>query len=143
MYGTGTPFAPRPGRGRWTRLALVVVGIAVLAIFIIDKLVEPPVREVPPSEVLAHLERRDVRRVTIPAATVTLELNDGRRLTVPVPSDRDLWPSIRTSGADVAIAARGSEAPRGLTAYLSAAVGLVVVTLLAVTIFRTARRIAR
>ncbi|MDB5027184.1 MAG: hypothetical protein JWO66_873 [Candidatus Eremiobacteraeota bacterium] len=145
MYGTGSPYANRPGLplGRMLRPILIVLGIFILVVFIVDKLVvQPPDKTSALPSVIAHLERRDVRHVTIPARTITVELNDGKRLSAEVPADRDLWPAIRRSGTDVTIArdARSDAAPIG---YVFQFVPFIIMALLLVFVLRTARNRAR
>jgi hypothetical protein len=139
MYATGNNqgFFGRPGR--LPSLILALVGCLVLGIFIVDKLaVSPPPKTAAPSAVLAHLERHDVRRVTIPASTITLELNDGTRLTTDVPADRDLWPLIRRSGSDVTLVNGGSSS--GGTPALFQFVPFAIMALLLIFILQRARR---
>jgi hypothetical protein len=105
MLGSGSPYGKRRSLSTNVRGVLIVLAIFVLVVFAVDKLVltPPPEKTATASSVIGHLERHDVRRVTIPARIVTLELNDGTTLTTAVPADRDLWPAIRRSGADVTI----------------------------------------
>jgi ATP-dependent Zn protease len=124
------------------RGVIVVLGLLFLVVFIVDKLVlQTPQQTAESAAVIAHLNRHDVRRVTIPADTVTLELNDGKRLTAKVPTDRDLWPLIHSSGADVTLVngapATGQTQPAG---YLFQFVPFVIMALLLVFILRTVRR---
>jgi hypothetical protein len=127
-------------------LIAAVIGCIILAIFIGSKLLAPPPMQ--PSSTLAavtaHLARGDVRRVTIPAGTITLEMNDGTHLTAAVPADRDLGPLIRRSGAEVTIATTGpanDEPP--LLRSVSRFVPYVIMALLLVFILRRFRNWSR
>ncbi len=141
MYLTGNPnrnFGPP----RWVTSILVVLGLFILVIFIVDKLVfvPSPEKTTDVTAMVAHLDRHDVRRVTIPARTVTLELNDGQRLSANVPADRDLGPLIRRSGADVALTNAGPPYERPVSSYLFQFVPFAIMALLVVFILRTVRR---
>src|ERR1700681_4771290 len=79
MYAAGNPNRSRFGPPRIVSSILIVVGLFILVVFIVDKLlVAPPQQTSELSGVIAHLNRHDVRRVTIPADTLTVELNDGK-----------------------------------------------------------------
>jgi len=143
MLGSGSPYGKRRSPAITVRSILIVLGIFILVVFIVDKLVlaPPPVKTAALSSVVGHLDRHDVRRVTIPARVVTLELNDGSTLTAAVPADRDLWPAIRRSGADVTIAndARPSDANASPFGVIFGFVPFVIMALLVLFILRTAR----
>jgi ATP-dependent Zn protease len=126
---------------RWLTPILVVLGLAVLTLFIVDKLVVdgPRAPSATLSNVMAHLEKHDVRRVTVPARTMLVELNDGSKVTVDVPNDRDLGPLVRRSGADLALAGTGSS-DTTLVGYVFQFVPFVIMALLLLFILRTARR---
>ena len=90
-----------------------------------------------------HLNRHDVRRVVIPAGQISLELNDGKTISTSVTPDRDLWPAIKRSGADVSIVARtGADATSPL-AFVFQFVPFAIMALLLVFILRMARRSTR
>jgi ATP-dependent Zn protease len=124
-------------------MTLVALGIFILVVFAVDKLVLQPgdtaQSRTTAAAVLAHLDRRDVRHVTIPARSVTVELNDGTRLTAPVPPDRDLWPSIRRSGADVTIPAT-TESDTPAIAYVFQFVPFIIMAVLLLFILNRAQR---
>jgi ATP-dependent Zn protease len=139
MYGTGNSSGSFIGP-KLLRNVLIALGIFILAVFVVDKLVlTGPERTTELAAVIAHLDRKDVRRVVVPARTIALELNDGTRLTASVPADRDLWPLIRRSGADVALtSAAAGETP--LLGYVFQFVPFVIMALLLIFILRTANR---
>lgn len=145
MYGTGSPYG-RPIGTRWLTMLLVGLGIFILVVFMVDKLVLQPAdtaqSRTTAAAVLSHLDRRDVRHVTVPARNVIVELNDGRRLTAAVPPDRDLWPSIRRSGADVTIPASTDSDVPAMT-YVMDFVPFIVMALLLIFILKRAQRQAR
>jgi ATP-dependent Zn protease len=136
MYGTGNPYGRRAIGPRWLAPVLVLI----LAIFVIDKLVVdgPRAPSATLSNVMAHLEKHEVRRVTVPARTMLVELNDGSKITVDVPSDRDLGPIVRRSGADLALAGTGPETP--LLGYVFQFVPFVIMALVLLFIVRIVRR---
>jgi ATP-dependent Zn protease len=141
MYQTGAPYG-RPGTGqRWLALVFVAFGVFVLGVFVLDKLLAgaPSTRSAALSTVIAHLEKHDVRRVTVPARTILIELNDGSKMTVAVPSDRDLGPVVRRSGADLALASTGTTTTP-LLAYVLQFVPFVIMAILLLFILRIARR---
>ncbi|HEX3466099.1 MAG TPA: hypothetical protein VHS78_18770 [Candidatus Elarobacter sp.] len=119
---------------------LIALGLFVITVFVVDKLVigGPATPPASLASALAHLEKHDVRRVTIPASTMLVELNDGSKMSVAIPSDRDLGPLVRRSGADLALASIGSETP--LIGYVFQFVPLAVMALLLLFILRTASR---
>jgi ATP-dependent Zn protease len=121
---------------------LVVLGMIVLAAFIVDKLVmSPPGTAIPVATVIDHLNRHDVRRVTIPAGQITVELNDGKTMSTSVTADRDLWPAIRRSGADVAIVARSrADDSASPMTFIFQFMPFLIMALLLLFILRNARR---
>ncbi len=143
LPGARTPYGNRPFLPGWPHLVLTTVGILILALFVVDKLVVAP--PAPPSSLVAvidHLNRHDVRRMTIPAQAVTIELNDGKTLTTRVTADRDLWPAIRRSGADVTIVPGTSSADRDTSpmGYVLGFVPFIIMALLLLFVLRTFRR---
>jgi ATP-dependent Zn protease len=142
ISGSGSPYGYRR-RPAWLTMALVALGLFILVVFIVDKLVLQPADtahvQTTAAAVVSHLDRRDVRHVTVPAHSITIELNDGTRLTAAVPADRDLWPSIRRSGADVTIApSAGAETP--VIAYVLDFVPFVIMALLLLFVLNRAQR---
>ena len=140
--GARPPYGYRPLMPRSLTLILTVLGFVILTLFIVDKVVlSPPESGLPVATVIDHLNRHDVRRVTIPAREITVELNDGKTVSTSVTPDRDLWPAIRRSGADVTIVARGgardSASPMG---YIFQFVPFVIMALLLLFILGRARR---
>jgi ATP-dependent Zn protease len=140
MQRTPTPYG-RPASGpRWLTPILVLLGLFILTVFVVDKVLvggpRPPSATL--SNVTAHLEKHDVRRVTVPARTMLVEMNDGSKITVDVPNDRDLGPLVRRSGADLAFTNVSSETP--LLGYFFQVVPLVVMGVLLLFILRTVRR---
>ncbi len=132
---------PVIGRPRWLSPVLVVLGLFILTLFVVDKVIVggPGAAPATLSNVVAELEKHEVRRVTVPARTMLVELNDGSKLTIDVPNDRDLGPLVRRSGADLAFTNVTAETP--LLGYVFQFVPLViVVTLLLLFIVRTMRR---
>ncbi|HEV2739644.1 MAG TPA: hypothetical protein VGU66_13790 [Candidatus Elarobacter sp.] len=119
-----------------------MLGLIILTVFIIDKVVvSPPESGMPVAAVIDHLNRHDVRRVTIPARQITVELNDGKTVSTSVAPDRDLWPAIRRSGADVTIVARGGTNDSGSTmGFVFQFVPLAIMALLVLFIVGRARR---
>jgi ATP-dependent Zn protease len=142
--GARPPYTSRPLRPRWLSLALVLLGAFILAVFIVDKLVlAPSAPGMPVGTVIDHLNGRDVRRVIIPAGQISLELNDGKTVSTRVTPDRDLWPAIKRSGADVTIVARtGADDAGSPMTYIFQFVPFVIMALLLLFILRTARRSA-
>jgi len=142
--GARSPYGNRPLTPRW-RPVLTVLGIFILTLFIIDKLVlSPPEPGIPVASAIDHLNRHDVRRVTIPAGRITVELNDGKTISTTVTPDRDLWPAIRRSGADVAIVARkDADESTSPLRYVIQFVPFVIMALLLLFILRTMRRSAQ
>jgi ATP-dependent Zn protease len=143
MYGTTNPYGTRPPALRWFKGVIIVLGIFILVVFVVDKLVLSPsaTETTPTATIVDHLNRHDVRRVTIPAGEVTVELNDGKTLTAAVTPDRDLWPAIRRSGADVAIVKTGrtTTSETSLTGYIFQFVPFVIMAALLMYILRRAR----
>jgi ATP-dependent Zn protease len=140
--GARSPYGNRPFAPRWLGLVLTALGAVILALFVVDKVVvSPPESGMPAAAVIDHLNRHDVRRVTIPARQITVELNDGKTISTSVTPDRDLWPAIRRSGADVTIVARGhaddSASPIG---YVFQFVPFVLMAVLLLFILQRARR---
>jgi ATP-dependent Zn protease len=143
MYLQGNPNRSFFTPPRIVRGVLVALGLIILLVFIVDKLLvvgPAPQQTTELTAVIAHLERHDVRRVTIPAHSVALELNDGKRLTADVPADRDLGPLIRRSGADLALTNAGPPDVRPVFGYVSQFVPFIIMALLVVFILRTVRR---
>ena len=140
--GARSPYGNRPFAPRWLSLVLVVLGMVILALFIVDKVVvSPPEAGMPVAAVIDHLNRHDVRRVTIPARQITVELNDGKTISTSVTPDRDLWPAIKRSGADVTIAAPGgADGSASPLASIFQFAPFVIMALLVLFILRTARR---
>jgi ATP-dependent Zn protease len=131
----------RPVMGpRWLTPILVVLGLFILTLFVVDKVIVGGPGAAPGtlSNVMAHLEKHEVRRVTVPARTMLVELNDGSKVTVDVPNDRDLGPLVRRSGADLAFTNVTSETP--LIGYVFQFVPLVVMAVLLLFILATVRR---
>ena len=61
--------------------SLIVLGIFILVIFIVDKLVLAPGDKPGVAAAIRHLERHEVRRVSVPGHTMTLALKEcGRKL---------------------------------------------------------------
>jgi ATP-dependent Zn protease len=121
---------------------LTALGIIILATFVIDKVVvSPPEPAQPVAAVIDHLNRHDVRRVTIPAGQITVELNDGKTLSTRVTPDRDLWPAIKRSGADVSIVPR-SRADESVSTmgFVFQFVPFVILAVLLLFVIRIARR---
>jgi ATP-dependent Zn protease len=142
MIGTTNPYGTRPPALRWLKPVLTGLIAFALLLFIVDKLVlSPSAEKIPAATIVDHLNRHDVRRVTIPAGEVTVELNDGKTLTAALAPDRDLWPAIRRSGADVAIVSSGRTATSetSVTGYVFQFVPFVIMALLLLFILRTAR----
>jgi ATP-dependent Zn protease len=142
MYGALNPNRNGFRPPKIVRGVIIVLGLFILVVFIVDKLVwQTPQQTADSVAVVAHLNRHDVRRVTIPASTVTIELNDGKRLTANVPAERDLWPLIRGSGADVTLV-NGGPPPdeRSFFSILFQFVPFIIMALLVVFILRTLRR---
>jgi hypothetical protein len=139
--GARPPYGNRSFAPRRLTLVLTVLGIVILALFIVDKLVlSPPEPGMPVAAVVDHLNRHDVRRVTIPARQITVELNDGKTMSTNVTPDRDLWPAIKRSGADVTIVARGgADDSVSPMAYILQFVPFVIMALLLLFILRTVR----
>jgi ATP-dependent Zn protease len=123
---------------RWLKAVLVGLIALVIVLFIVDKLVigGPPRSSPALATALAHFEKRDVRRVTIPARTVQVELNDGSTISVPVSNDRDLGPIIRRSGADVTLVGADTDTP--LAAYAFQTIPFIVMAVLLFFILRIA-----
>jgi ATP-dependent Zn protease len=119
----------------------VALGIFILVVFIVDKLVlAPSGSTIPVATVIGHLDRHDVRRVTIPAGQISLELNDGKTISTFVTADRDLWPAIKRSGADVSIVARtGADDAGSPLRYIFQFVPFVIMALLLLFILRVRR----
>ena len=139
--GARPPYGYRPFMPGSLRFVLVALGLIILILFVVDKLVlSPPEPGMPAAAVIDHLNRHDVRRVTIPARQITVELNDGKTISTSVTPDRDLWPAIRRSGADVTIVARpGADDSVSTMSYVFQFVPFVIMALLLVFILRRAR----
>ncbi len=140
--GARPPYGSRPLAARWLGLILTVLALVILALFVVDKVVlSPPDPGVPVATVIDHLNRHDVRRVSIPARQITVELNDGKTMSTSVTPDRDLWPAIRRSGADVTIvASRGADDSASPMGYVFQFVPFVLMALLLLFILQRARR---
>jgi ATP-dependent Zn protease len=126
------------------RIALVALGLFVVVLFVVDKLVLAPDAAKSDASVdravLAHLNRREAKRVTIAATTISVELADGSTLRETVPQDRNLWPAIRESGADIAIAPDAT-APRSipLTQFLVQFVPFLTTMMVLLLVLRRVR----
>jgi ATP-dependent Zn protease len=142
--GARPPYGYRPFVPRSLSFVLIALGIIILAVFVVDKVVvSPPEPGMPVATVIDHLNRHDVRRVTIPARQITVELNDGKTISTSVTPDRDLWPAIRRSGADVTIVARpGADDSVSTMSFVVQFVPFVIMALLLLFILRRARRSA-
>jgi ATP-dependent Zn protease len=139
--GARSPYGNRPFAPNWLRLILVVVGIFILLVFIVDKVVlQPPEPALPVTAVIEHLNRHDVRHVTIPAGQITVELNDGKTLSTTVTPDRDLWPAIKHSGADVTIVSRSRGDDATPMTFFVQFAPFVIMALVLLFILRTVRR---
>ena len=140
--GARPPYGNRPFAPHWARLGLVLLGIFILVIFVVDKVVlQPPEPALPVAAVIDHLNRHDVRRVVVPAGQITVELNDGKTLSTSVTPDRDLWPAIKRSGADVSIVPRSrADESTSTMGFVFQAVPFVIMALLLLFILRLARR---
>ncbi|HWT06442.1 MAG TPA: hypothetical protein VN224_11840 [Xanthomonadales bacterium] len=143
--GARPPYGYRPFAPRWLSLVLTALGIFILVIFVVDKLVlSPPEPGMPVSAVIDHLNRHDVRRVTIPARQITVELNDGKTLSTSVTADRDMWPPIKRSGADVTIVARSrADDSASPMSFVFQFVPFLIMALLLLFIIGKARRSAQ
>ena len=143
--GARSPYGNRPSAPRWLSLGLTVLGLFILLVFVVDKVVlQPPEAVLPAAAVIDRLNRHDVRRVTIPAGRITVELNDGKTLSTSVTPDRDLWPAIKRSGADVTIVARSrSDEPTSTLGIAFQFIPFVILALLLLFILRIARRSQR
>ncbi|MDQ6941875.1 MAG: hypothetical protein M3169_05075 [Candidatus Eremiobacteraeota bacterium] len=110
--------------------------------FVVDKVVvSPPESGMPVATVIDHLNRHDVRRVTIPARQITVELNDGKTISTGVTPDRDLWPAIQRSGADVSIVARpGAADSTSMMGFFFQFAPFVIMALLLLFILSRVRR---
>ncbi|MDQ6925517.1 MAG: hypothetical protein M3154_04690 [Candidatus Eremiobacteraeota bacterium] len=142
--GARSPYGNRPFAPRWLSFVLTALGIVILVLFVVDKLVlSPPEPGMPVSAVIAHLNRHEVRRVTIPARQITVELNDGKTMSTTVTADRDLWPAIKRSGADVTIVPRsGADDSASPMSFIFQFVPFVIMALLLLFIVWKARRSA-
>ena len=140
--GARSPYANRPFRPRWLTVVLAALGIFILVIFIVDKLVLAPSgpTTIPVATVIDHLNQHDVRRVVIPAGRISLELNDGKTISTSVTPDRDLWPAIKRSGADVSVVAGTGADITSPMSIIFQFVPFVIMALLLLFILRTARR---
>ena len=140
--GARPPYPNRPFAPNWLRLGLVVLGIFILLVFIVDKVVlQPPEPALPVAAVIDHLDRHDVRRVTVPAGQITVELNDGKTLSTSVTADRDLWPAIKRSGADVSIVPRSrADESTSTLGFVFQFVPFVIMALVLLFILRFVRR---
>jgi len=141
MYGATGAYG-RSAPPRWVRWAFIIVAIGILAIFIVDKLFANSGQSssATMTTVIGHLDRHDVKRVTIPADRVLIELNDGKTLTAETSADRDLWPAIRRSGADVTIMASGAPS---LLRYAVQFTPYLIFALFALFIVRMIRQVRR
>ncbi len=124
---------------RWIFIAL---GIFILLVFIVDKLVLGPGTPASPtlSTIATKLAQHQVRRVTLPAERITVELKDGTRLSAPLAPDRDIWPAIRSSGAEVAIEATGGSSISPLIAIALNFLPFLIMILLLLSVVRAIRR---
>jgi ATP-dependent Zn protease len=131
---------PVIGRPRWLPPILVVLGLLILTLFVVDKVIVggPGAAPATLSNVMAHLEKHEVRRVTVPARTMLVELNDGSKVTVDVPSDRDLGPLVRRSGADLAFTNVSTETP--LIGYVFQFVPFLVMAVLLLFVLQITTR---
>ncbi len=72
---------------------------------------------------------------------MTVELNDGKTLVADVTADRDLWPAIRRSGADVTIVPGSAPASdTSLLRYVAEFAPFGIMALLLLYILRTVAR---
>ena len=139
--GARSPYGNRPFAPSRLPLVLLAVGIVILTVFIVDKVVvSPPERGMSIAGVIDHLNRHDVRRVTIPARQITVELNDGKTLSTSITPDLDMWPAIRRSGADVTIVARSGANDSTPMGFAFQAVPFVIMALLLLFILGRTRR---
>ncbi len=141
---TGYPPPPRKGRNVGGILLVLVVFVAV--IFLVDTFIlhSDKVQTSNGSAVLRHLDRNDVKRVTIAASALTLELNDGTTLRAAPPEQRDLWPAVRKSGADIAIVrASGSETTNSPLGIAATVVPFGLMAILLLVVLRRTQRSSR
>ncbi len=97
----GYPSRIRPPTVKSLAIGLIVF---VLVIFTVDRLVlNSPPAGTPAASLLDRLQHHGVKRVTVVASQINVELNDGTTEREPVPPDRDLWPALQRSGADIAV----------------------------------------
>ncbi len=125
---------------------LIVLVIFILVIFAVDRLIltqKSPGRS-PAMVALDHLRHHDVKRTTIAATAISLELKDGTTLRERIPADRDLWPLLQSSGADIAVV-RGDAANESspLVSIVLRFLPIFVMALLLLFILRRARQSAR
>lgn len=135
-----------PPQGPSSRLTRSKLGLllmfvtCILTIFVIDRLVRTSVPEsTTATTVLSRLHHRDVKRATIAATTITVELNDGTTLREPVPRDRDLWPALHQSGADISVVRAQTPRSTPLFASIFLFIPIGVMALLLLAILRRAR----
>ncbi|HTD37211.1 MAG TPA: hypothetical protein VK669_06845 [Candidatus Limnocylindrales bacterium] len=140
MSLSGGSYGRTPAGPRWLSPVLIALGVFILVVFLVDKFIVggPSSSPASLSNAIAHLDKHEVRRVTIPARTMLVELNDGSKITVAIPNDRDLGPIVRRSGADLALASAEGETP--MIGYVFQFVPFIVMALLLVFILRTASR---
>lgn len=139
MYRRTTPIPA----SRQIKSILIVVAIFLVVVGAVDKLVLEPstqdAKATTQAEVVDQLRRHDVKRATIAATTITIELNDGTTRTETVPADRDLWPALRESGADLAIAQDAHASATPAVGYAIQFVPFTVMALLLLFVLNRAK----
>lgn len=137
MYGRSPSLLP----ARWLLGILTALAALILGLVVADKLVFAPQAATDGDALITRLVRHDARRVTIAATAVTLEAADGTTQRYLVPADRDIWPALHGSGADITIT-RGY-AETGPVGYIIQFVPFTIMTLLLIVILRRAARAQR
>jgi len=130
-----------PGSFGTMKGVLIVFVVFLLVIFAVDRLVlsrQTPGGS-PATVVVDRLSHHDVKRATIVATTINLELKDGTTLRERMPADRDIWPLLQNSRADVAIIRGDLGSQNTFVAMLVQAVPLLLMALLVIFIVRRAQ----
>ena len=120
--------------GKHLKSILVLLGIVVLAMFILERLVwtNSPSTALSYSQFYSDVQAHKV----LTGKDITGELKDSTKLTTTAPDDRDLFPTLRANHVDISVV--NSSTPPVL-GYVATALPFILMALLLVFILRQAQ----
>jgi cell division protease FtsH len=124
--------------GKHLKSILVLLGIVVLAMFILEKLVWSPTTSQPLSysQFYSDVQQHRVKKVLISGKDITGELIDQSKFSTTAPDDRDLYPTLRANKVDISVVNTTSSPVIGVIVNF---LPFIVMALLLVFILRQAQ----